>query len=319
MSRGAVDERNNAPHRGGDRRQRRGRARGRGRLRAPGLECRHRGPGPGGIAAAVDEVRAVGGRALGYRADVADPRAVDRAADAFAEEFGGIDVWVNNAMVTVYAEVAQMSPDEFRRVTEVTYLVQVHGTAGGPAPHAGNRIAAPSCMSARLWLTGRSRCNRPIAPPSRRCAASSTACARVAASPQRYPPHHGAATGGEHAAIRLGPLAPAAPPSRCRRSSSPRRSPRRSARRPRRAARALDRAPRRGSRSWARKPARLQRPLPRPARLSGRDDRRAGRARAARQPVRPGRCPHDHGAHGGSTGRPRAASSRRIRCGCISG
>ncbi|TGD99776.1 SDR family oxidoreductase [Methylobacterium nonmethylotrophicum] len=84
--------------------------------------------GRAGIAAAVEEVRSVGGRALGYRADVADPLAVDRAADAVAEEFGGLDVWVNNAMATVYAEVQDTTPEEFRRVTDVTYLGQVHGT-----------------------------------------------------------------------------------------------------------------------------------------------------------------------------------------------
>jgi NAD(P)-dependent dehydrogenase (short-subunit alcohol dehydrogenase family) len=107
--------------------------------------------GRAGIAASVEEVRAVGGRALGYRADVADAQAVDRAADAFAEEFGGIDVWVNNAMVTVYAEVAQTSPDEFRRVTDVTYLGQVHGTLAalrhmrasdrGTIVHVGSALA----------------------------------------------------------------------------------------------------------------------------------------------------------------------------------
>ncbi|AWB25683.1 KR domain-containing protein [Methylobacterium currus] len=107
--------------------------------------------GRAGIEAAVEEVRAVGGQALGYRADVADPAAVDRAADAFAQEFGGIDVWVNNAMVTVYAEVEHTTPEEFRRVTEVTYLGQVHGTLAalrhmreadrGTIVHVGSALA----------------------------------------------------------------------------------------------------------------------------------------------------------------------------------
>ncbi|BAQ44805.1 MULTISPECIES: SDR family oxidoreductase [Methylobacterium] len=107
--------------------------------------------GRAGIAAAVAEVEAAGGRALGYRADVADPKAVERAADAFAEEFGGIDVWVNNAMVTVYAEVGQMTAEEFQRVTDVTYLGQVHGTLAalrhmkasdrGTIVHVGSALA----------------------------------------------------------------------------------------------------------------------------------------------------------------------------------
>ena len=76
----------------------------------------------------ADEVRARGGEPLMLRADVADPTAVDACADAVAREWGGIDVWVNNAMVTVFAPVHQMTAEEYRRVTEVTYLGTVHGT-----------------------------------------------------------------------------------------------------------------------------------------------------------------------------------------------
>ena len=65
---------------------------------------------------------------MSHRVDVADAEAVMRAADETVAEFGGIDVWVNVAMVTIYAPVQQTRPDEFRRATEVTYLGQVHGT-----------------------------------------------------------------------------------------------------------------------------------------------------------------------------------------------
>jgi NAD(P)-dependent dehydrogenase (short-subunit alcohol dehydrogenase family) len=61
-------------------------------------------------------------------ADVANAEAVSRAADEVAEAWGGIDVWVNNAMATIFAPVEEITPAEFRRVTEVTYLGQVHGT-----------------------------------------------------------------------------------------------------------------------------------------------------------------------------------------------
>jgi len=61
-------------------------------------------------------------------ADVGDAEAVFAAAERIANAFGSIDVWINDAMVTVFAPVWQMSPEEFRRVTEVTYLGQVHGT-----------------------------------------------------------------------------------------------------------------------------------------------------------------------------------------------
>ncbi|MEX1826866.1 SDR family oxidoreductase [Luteibacter sp. CQ10] len=60
--------------------------------------------------------------------DVADARAVDRAADAIMQRFGAFDVWINNAMVTAFAPLSALSADDYRRVTEVTYLGFVHGT-----------------------------------------------------------------------------------------------------------------------------------------------------------------------------------------------
>lgn len=74
------------------------------------------------------EVEALGGEALVFQADVADAQAVDRAASAVEERFGPIDIWINNAMTSVFSPVKQMEPEEFRRVTEVTYLGFVHGT-----------------------------------------------------------------------------------------------------------------------------------------------------------------------------------------------
>ncbi|MDQ4137098.1 MAG: SDR family oxidoreductase, partial [Pseudomonadota bacterium] len=74
------------------------------------------------------EVEAAGGQALAFPADVADARAVEAAADEVAAAWGRIDVWVNNAMVTVYGPISTLSPEEIHRVTEVTYLGQVHGT-----------------------------------------------------------------------------------------------------------------------------------------------------------------------------------------------
>ena len=81
-----------------------------------------------GLHGTIDDVVRAGGRPMAFAADVADADAVAQAADEVVEAFGGIDVWVNNAMVTVYAPVQQTSAEEFRRVTEVTYLGQVHGT-----------------------------------------------------------------------------------------------------------------------------------------------------------------------------------------------
>jgi NAD(P)-dependent dehydrogenase (short-subunit alcohol dehydrogenase family) len=77
---------------------------------------------------AADEVRRAGGAASVHPLDVADADAVSAAADAVAERWGGIDVWVNDAMLTVFSPVVETRPEEYRRVTEVTYLGTVHGT-----------------------------------------------------------------------------------------------------------------------------------------------------------------------------------------------
>jgi short-subunit dehydrogenase len=77
---------------------------------------------------AADEVRDAGGEALPLSADVADADAVGSAADAVERQFGPIDIWVNNAMATIFAPVSDISPAEYRRATEVTYLGCVHGT-----------------------------------------------------------------------------------------------------------------------------------------------------------------------------------------------
>jgi NAD(P)-dependent dehydrogenase (short-subunit alcohol dehydrogenase family) len=77
---------------------------------------------------ACQEVRAAGGDALVLPLDVADAEAVERGAAAVEDRFGPIDVWVNNAMVTVMSPVKAVTPEEYRRVTEVTYLGTVYGT-----------------------------------------------------------------------------------------------------------------------------------------------------------------------------------------------
>jgi short-subunit dehydrogenase len=80
------------------------------------------------LESAVREAKAAGVAAVAVSADVADAAAVDAAAEEIESKLGPIDVWVNNAMTTVYAPFAQIEPDEYRRATEVTYLGYVHGT-----------------------------------------------------------------------------------------------------------------------------------------------------------------------------------------------
>jgi NAD(P)-dependent dehydrogenase (short-subunit alcohol dehydrogenase family) len=74
------------------------------------------------------EVEHFGGSAAVAAADVSDAEAVFASADLVEKTFGGIDVWINDAMVTVFSPVWEMTSQEFRRVTEVTYLGFVHGT-----------------------------------------------------------------------------------------------------------------------------------------------------------------------------------------------
>jgi NADP-dependent 3-hydroxy acid dehydrogenase YdfG len=84
--------------------------------------------GQAGLEAAAEEVRRLGGTALTLPTDVADHAQVDAAAEAVEGQIGPIDVWVNDAMATVFAPLSETAPDEFRRATEVTYLGTVHGT-----------------------------------------------------------------------------------------------------------------------------------------------------------------------------------------------
>jgi NAD(P)-dependent dehydrogenase (short-subunit alcohol dehydrogenase family) len=84
--------------------------------------------GRDGLEGAKRDVEALGGEAITLPVDVADASAVDAAADRIVDRFGRIDLWINNAMATVFSPVEHMTAEEFRRVTDVTYLGQVHGT-----------------------------------------------------------------------------------------------------------------------------------------------------------------------------------------------
>src|SRR5437763_3032135 len=94
-----------------------------------------RGAGVGLLARGVDdlndaaaEIEAAGGTALVLPTDVADADAVEAAAEAVEQRFGPISIWVNCAMATIFANVWDITPAEYRRATEVTYLGYVWGT-----------------------------------------------------------------------------------------------------------------------------------------------------------------------------------------------
>ena len=80
------------------------------------------------LEAARKEVEAVGGRALVVTADVADDGQVEEAAESVERHLGPIDIWINNAMASVLSPALEMTAEEYRRVTDVTYLGYVYGT-----------------------------------------------------------------------------------------------------------------------------------------------------------------------------------------------
>lgn len=84
--------------------------------------------GRAGLEQAREEVESIGGQAIVLPTDVTDAAQVEAAAAAVEEAFGGIDVWVNDAMATVFAPFLETSADEYHRATETTYLGTVYGT-----------------------------------------------------------------------------------------------------------------------------------------------------------------------------------------------
>ncbi len=84
--------------------------------------------GKDGLEGARSDVEADGGEALAIPTDVADSNQVEAAAEAVEKRFGPIDIWVNNAMTTIFSPLKEIMPEEFKRATEVTYLGTVYGT-----------------------------------------------------------------------------------------------------------------------------------------------------------------------------------------------
>src|SRR4030095_1708600 len=84
--------------------------------------------GVDGLEAAQREVETLGGKALVIPIDVANAEQVEAAAEKIESELSEIDIWVSNAMTSVFSPIKKMAPEEFRRVTEVTYLGYVYGS-----------------------------------------------------------------------------------------------------------------------------------------------------------------------------------------------
>jgi NAD(P)-dependent dehydrogenase (short-subunit alcohol dehydrogenase family) len=84
--------------------------------------------GADGLAGALADVQALGAQGLAIATDVADAAQVEAAAARIEAQWGPIDVWVNDAMATIFSEVLDIAHEDFRRATEVTYLGAVWGT-----------------------------------------------------------------------------------------------------------------------------------------------------------------------------------------------
>jgi len=132
--------------------------------------------GRDGLEAARKEVEELGGRALVVIVDVAHADQVEAAATQIEAELGEIDIWINNAMVSVFSPIKEMTPEEFRRVTEVTYLGCVHGTLAAlkrMLPRDRGVIVQIGSALAYRSIPLQS----PTARPNTRCKASPSRCA----------------------------------------------------------------------------------------------------------------------------------------------
>jgi NAD(P)-dependent dehydrogenase (short-subunit alcohol dehydrogenase family) len=116
-----------------------------------------------GLEATRREIEQLGGEALAIPTDVANADEVENAASAVEDHFGAIDVWINNAMVSVFAPATQVTAGEFKRVMEVNYLGFVHGTLS-----ALKRMAPRNC--GRIIQVGSALAYRGIPLQSAYCA-----------------------------------------------------------------------------------------------------------------------------------------------------
>jgi short-subunit dehydrogenase len=109
--------------------------------------------GEKGLGDCQREVENLGGKALPIPTDVADPDQVEAAAERVEAELGPIDVWVNDAMATVFAKFVDVTPAEYKRATEVTYLGTVYGTMAAlkrmTARNRGTIVQVGSALSYR--------------------------------------------------------------------------------------------------------------------------------------------------------------------------
>lgn len=160
------------------------------------------------------ECDGLGGTAMVFAADVADADSVSATVNSIIAATGSLEIWINDAMVTVFSPVWEITPEEFRRVTEVTYLGVVHGTM------AALRYMRPRNRGTIIQI-GSALAYRGIPLQAAYCGAkhairgfTNSLRSEFNSYPQRHQAVDHRTAGSEHAAIRLGSHphgAPAAP------------------------------------------------------------------------------------------------------------
>ena len=164
-------------------------------------------------AAAAGRCRRRGGTALAVPADVADFAAVERAAQQAEDRFGPIDVWVNVAFASVFAPFWEIKPEEFRRVTEVSYLGFVHGTMAALARMrpARPRHGRPGRLGARL--PGDPAAVRVLRRQARHQRVHRVGPHELLHEGSQGSDHHRADASRQHPPVQLGAVPAAAPPA----------------------------------------------------------------------------------------------------------
>ena len=169
--------------------------------------------GGDGLEGAAKDVMAAGVRAVPIATDVSHFAEVDGAATLIENELGPIDVWVNDAMTTVFAPSWEMSPDDFQRAVEVTFLGQVWGTTAALARmrprNRGNIVNVGSALAYIGIPLQSAYCSSKFRVPGLLRIRSSRATPRE----KQREVEHGPPSGGQHATVQLVCDDPGPPPS----------------------------------------------------------------------------------------------------------
>ena len=178
--------------------------------------------GDSGLEGVRADVERAGGTALALQADVADPEQVEDAASAVEEKLGHIDVWVNVAFTSVFARFMDIEPEEFRRVTDVSYHGFVNGTRAALRPDAAPRPRHDRARRLCAGLSGHPAAERVLRLQACHPGLPRVGPYRAAARPQQGAGDHGADAGGEHAPVLVGAV-PAPRPGAAGRAHLPAR------------------------------------------------------------------------------------------------